>query len=811
MTAPYCEVALPVPLRKTFTYAVPSELDAAVEPGCRLVVPFRNRAMVGVALERTGTKPATEKVREVVEVLDLLPALTPNLIALGRWLASYYLAPVGEVFRAMLPPEVEVRHEREFTLTAEGRTYLAELASLQNRSEQQVAELALLQFCEVEQRPLREQELRRLPGGAPVAERLLRRGCLQVHEVARRRKPRMQKIVAWNPDATASAATAAEGRVRDALAATYGPLPLPLLLKQASVSRSVVERLEKQGRVTSWEEPFLAEDELLETDFATPVDVLNAEQQRAVSQIRGWVEAGEFVAGLLHGVTGSGKTEVYLRAVAAALEHGRTALILVPEIALTLRVSRLCRVAFGDKVAVLHSALPDTERAREWWRIRRGEAHVVVGTRSAVFAPLERLGVIIVDEEHEPAYKQEETPRYHGRDTAVLRGKLEGAVVLLGSATPSLESYQHARTGKYRLLQLESRVENRPLAQVEIVDMREEFQRTHRASPLSERLRSAIHSQLEAGTQALLLLNRRGYSRFLLCRSCGAAVQCRNCSISLTYHKRRDRLVCHYCGYSERVARQCPKCGSEYIYFVGEGAEQIEERLRDLFPSARIARLDRDSVRTKRQYQRVLSSFAAGKLDILVGTQMLAKGHDFQRVTLVGVVSADLALGLPDFRAAERTFQLLTQVAGRAGRGPLPGTVIVQTYFPEHYAIQFAVRQDYASYFDKEIHFRRMMHYPPFTALANVIVRDRKLETAIRYARALHTFFAQREEQGLKVLGPAAAPLARLRREYRFQFLLKSPRRALLASVLAACLDFCEQKQIPESAVLLDVDPISLM
>ncbi len=811
MAGRYCEVALPVPLRKTFTYAVPPVLDGSVVAGSRVVVPFRNRALVGVALARTEAEPAAEKIREIVEVLDPLPALTPRLLELGRWMAGYYVAPVGEVFRAMLPPEVEVRHEREFLLTAQGSGYLAELASLQNRTEQQVTELALLQLCEVEQRGVRERAIRRLPDGAAAAERLMRRGCLRVREIAQRRKPRTQKIVAWNSNAAAPPASAAASRIREVLTATYGPVPLPLLLKRASVSRSVVERLEKQGRITSWEEPITADDKLLETDFAAPANVLNAEQQHAVEQIRGWLRAGEFAVGLLHGVTGSGKTEVYLRAVAAALEGGRTALILVPEIALTLWIGRLCRAAFGEGVAVLHSALPDAERAREWWRVRRGEARVVVGTRSAVFSPLEHPGLIIADEEQESAYKQEETPRYQGRDTAVMRGKLEGAVVLLGSATPSLETYQNARSGKYRLLQLESRVENRPLAQVEIVDMREEFRQTQRADPFSERLRNTIQAQLDAGTQTLLLLNRRGYSRFLLCRSCGAAVQCRNCSISLTYHKRRDRLVCHYCGYSERVAKQCPKCSSEHIYFFGEGAEQIEERLRGMFPAARVARLDRDSVRTKREYQRVLGSFAAGKLDILVGTQMLAKGHDFQRVTLVGVVSADLALGLPDFRAAERTFQLLTQVAGRAGRGPLPGLVLVQTYYPEHYAIQFAVQQDYASFFEKEIHFRRMMHYPPFTALANVIVRDRKLENAIRYSRALANFFDSRAGQTLKILGPAAAPLARLKRDYRFQFLLKSPKRALLTSVLAACLDYCEQKQIPESAVLIDVDPLSLM
>jgi primosomal protein N' (replication factor Y) len=428
-----------------------------------------------------------------------------------------------------------------------------------------------------------------------------------------------------------------------------------------------------------------------------------------------------------------------------------------------------------------------------------------------VFAPLENLGLVIVDEEQESSYKQEETPRYHGRDTAIMRAKLEGAVALLASATPSLESFQHARAGKYHLLELSTRVENRPLAAVEIVDLRADFQQTRKAGPISGRLRGAIEERLAAGTQALLLINRRGYSWFSLCRSCGAASQCQNCSISLTYHKRRQRMICHYCGFSHAVPQTCPKCGSEYVYFVGQGAEQLEERLRDYFPEARIGRLDRDTARTKREFQRVLGAFAAGDLDILVGTQMVAKGHDFQRVTLVGVVSTDTSLGLPDFRAAERTFQLLTQVAGRAGRGELPGAVLIETYYPEHYAIQLAARQDYVAFFERELQFRRLMHYPPFTALASIIVRDAKLENAIRWSRQVAAFLAPAEERGVRVLGPAAAPLARLKREYRFQFLLKSPKRAEITRILAASFEKCAKAEIPERAVFVDVDPINLL
>jgi primosomal protein N' (replication factor Y) (superfamily II helicase) len=818
MSPQYCEVALPLPLRSAFTYLIPGALAETVVVGSRVVVPFRNHAIVGVVLALTSRAPEAKTIKEVVEALDPLPALSPRLVELARWIAGYYLAPVGEVIRAMLPPPVEVRRDEEYVLAQPGREYLAELASRGNRSEHEVADRALLELLEIENKPVRCGRVHKLPGGPAAAARLLRLGHVRLREVALRRKARTQRIVAWNPaapplagkDARGAPAEAAEC-LRRVLSEERGPLPLKLLLAEAAVKRAHVERLLKLRVLQAWEEPLTPEEDRFEMDFTPPANVLNADQQSVVSEICGWLGGGSFTVGLLHGVTGSGKTEVYLRAVEDALARGRTALILVPEIALTIWVGRLCRAAFRQAgVAVLHSGLPDIERAREWWRVRRGEARVVVGTRSAVFAPLENLGLVIVDEEQESSYKQEETPRYHGRDTAIMRAKLEGAVALLASATPSLESFQHARSGKYRLLELSTRVENRPLAAVEIVDLRADFQQTRKAGPISGRLRGAIEERLAAGTQALLLINRRGYSWFSLCRSCGATSQCQNCSISLTYHKQRQKMICHYCGFSRPVPKTCLKCGSEYVYFVGQGAEQLEERLRDYFPEARIGRLDRDTARTKREFQQVLGAFAAGDLDVLVGTQMVAKGHDFQRVTLVGVVSTDTSLGLPDFRAAERTFQLLTQVAGRAGRGELPGAVLIETYYPEHYAIRFAAKQDFEGFFEQELHFRKMMHYPPFTALANVLVRDRKIENAIRWSRQLAEYFAPAESRGVRVLGPAAAPLAKLKREFRFQFLLKSPKRAALNQVLAGCLDFCAKKQIPDGAVIADVDPLSL-
>jgi primosomal protein N' (replication factor Y) (superfamily II helicase) len=820
----YCEVALPIPLRSTFTYAVPASLNGEPIVGRRVVVPFRNRAMVGIALAESNRPPenaATVRIKEIAELMDLRPALPPKLIELGEWISRYYLAPIGEAFRAMLPPEIELRHDREYSLTDTGETYLSQFLAGTEGATAQADDLTLMRELAAKAKPVPLARVHRLPGGEAAVERLVRRGLLAARDVVRHRKSRTQRIVAWNsetreaspegqPHPELDQAGSPEDRIREILTATLGPLPLPHLIEKAKVSRAVIQRLEKAGRLITWEEPITPDEDPWDSDFTPPANVLNPEQNQALGEIWRWLVAGTFTAGLLHGVTGSGKTEVYLGAIDATLSRGKSAIALVPEIALTLWLGRLVRARFGANVAVLHSGLPDIERAREWWRVRNGDARVVVGTRSAAFAPLENLGLIIVDEEQESAYKQEETPRYNGRDVAVYRARIEGAVALLGSATPSLETYHNARAGKYQLLELTQRVANRPLAEVRVIDLREDFRRQHKATPVSESLRAAIALRLEEKTQAMILINRRGYSWSMLCRSCGAVVQCENCSIALTYHKSRQRLECHYCGFSIRPPKECPKCRAEYMYFVGDGAERVEEYLREQFPQARIARLDRDTVRTKREYQQILGAFANGEIDALVGTQMVAKGHDFQRVTLVGVVAADLALGRPDFRAAERTFQLLTQVAGRAGRGELAGEVLVETYYPEHYAIQCAARQDYASFYEKEAHFRRMLHYPPFTALANVLIRDRKIENAIRWSRALAGYFAPFEDRGVKILGPAAAPLARLRRDYRFQFVLKSPKRSALAQALSGALDFCAKKEIPDTAVIADVDPTTL-
>jgi len=816
MSVSFCNVALPVPLRNTFTYAIPDALRAQVLPGARVLVPFRKKSLVGVVVELVDRPPAETKIREVTKVLDLVPALTPKLIELAHWIAGYYLAPIGEVFRAMLPPVTELAVRRQIVLTDAGKVLATELQQGQFLTELSGGEVEFLLKLLEKKAGLQFASYPKLGIDLPALQRLQRRGYVQIQETVQGRRRKVHNVIAWKGKEGAAGEPLAEKeeRIRTLLETERGPLPLPQLLKLAGVSRALIERMLRDALLASWEEPIDPAEDPFDVGYSPPAHSLNESQERAFSSIRARFELGEFGVQLIHGVTGSGKTEVYLRSVQETLARAKTAIVLVPEIALTLWIGRQCRAWFGahfEGVAVLHSALSDVERAREWWRVRNGQARVVVGTRSAVFAPLENLGLVIVDEEQENSFKQEETPRYHGRDVAIVRAKLENAVALLGSATPALETYHNAASGKYELLTMASRVENRSLAAVEIVDLRAEFQQTHQTSPISKILHDGIAECLSFNTQALILINRRGYSWSVLCRSCGASVQCANCSISMTHHKSRNRLECHYCGFVLPVPKTCPKCDSKYVYFFGEGSEHLEERLRKEFPGARIARLDRDAVRTKQQYQETLGAFAGGALDILVGTQMLAKGHDFQRVTLVGVVSADSSLTLPDFRAAERTFQLLTQVAGRAGRGELPGRVLIQTYYPEHYAIQDAVRQDYLSFYERELHFRRMMAYPPFTSLANVIVRDTNLENAIHWSRRLSEYFSPSDGKGIRILGPASAPLARLKKEHRFQFLLKSPKRSVITKLLSGALSFCDAHEIPQTAVLADMDPLSLL
>ncbi len=534
---------------------------------------------------------------------------------------------------------------------------------------------------------------------------------------------------------------------------------------------------------------------------------LTSEQAAAFETLRGLAASQRFHAALLHGVTGSGKTEIYLRLADEVRRQGRSVLLLVPEIALTPSAAGIFRAAFGERVAIQHSGLSDGERHDQWHRIRRGDVDVVVGTRSAVFAPLRSLGLIVVDEEHDGSYKQEETPRYNGRDVAVMRARQAGALAVLGSATPSMESYQNALNGRYTLVTLERRVLDRPLADVRIVDMREEYAASGPDVILSGALCEALAERLQRREQAIVLLNRRGYASTVFCRQCAATLECPNCSVSLTVHRAARRARCHYCNYSMALPKACLNCAGPFLEQLGFGTERVEAEIAARFPDARIARVDRDTIRKRGAITGLLSRFAAGDLDILVGTQMIAKGHDFPRVSLVGVISADVGLGLADFRAAERTFQLLTQVAGRAGRGEIRGQAIVQTLYPDHYSIRHACRQDYVAFFSDEAHFRRSMHYPPAVALVNVVVKDRSLATAMQDAGAIVQALRSRKDP-YRVLGPATAPLSRIKGEHRAQLFLKGTHRAAMREALRDVLD---QRPELRRRTIVDIDPINVL
>jgi primosomal protein N' (replication factor Y) len=806
--------AIPHPL----TYRFPPSLS--VSPGQRVLVPLGTRKATGIVLRpASGLAPGIE-VRDALRVIDPEPALSSELVKLGLWIRDYYLAPPGEVFRAMLPLRQETRHARRVHLTEDGKRKMRELtASLleESRGSQEAALLAYL-----DGRPGASLEVlrKRFPDALLRAQD---EKWVRVEEVEKERSHRKAfavRLAGPLPERPPRLSPVAR-RIIEILEQQGPAEDHRRLLEAAHAQLPSLRRLSQAGLIElseagAWKQqparqPAGQEDVYPSDTMGAPL--LTPAQSGVLSELYPRLDSGRFGVVLLHGVTGSGKTEIYLHLIARCLARGRSALMLVPEIALTPAMQSLFISRFGEQVTLLHSGLTEKERDDAWWRVRRGEARVVLGTRSAVFAPLAQLGAVIVDEEHDSSYKQDETPRYHGRDVAVVRAQLAGAVALLGSATPSLESYWNARQGKYHLAKLEERIGGRKLAAVEVVDMRQEFRETHSQVPISRRLKEEIEAQVRASAQTMLLLNRRGYSWFLLCRSCGQTQRCVNCSVSLTYHRREHRLICHYCGYSTPVPSVCPACGSEYLHYVGEGTEKLEAKIAELFPGARVARLDRDVARRRSEFLRVLSDFREGKIDILVGTQLIAKGHDFPGVTLVGVVSADIGLGLPDFRAAERTFQLVTQVAGRAGRGDAPGRVLVQTFYPDHYAVRLAADQNYDGFFSKEMGFRRMMHYPPITALANVVAQHEKLERAAQVAKEVGDFFAQVEAQfpGIKILGPGPAPLAKVEQRHRIQFLLKSPSRAPLHALLKQLAGHCERSGIQPRELMTDVDPLNIM
>ncbi|MGE0393375.1 MAG: primosomal protein N' [Vicinamibacterales bacterium] len=754
-------VAVPVPYLDALTYLVP---DGTATPasGVRVRVPLGKRTVVGTVLASVSVAPGVE-AKPILDVLDAEPFVPPAVVELCQWVADYYVAGVGDAIAVAQPPGSRRRESAFRTVRVVHATAFG-------------------------------LDTARAGGGGLTAKQRV-----ALDEVA-----------------------GAPGGLPSRALKDRGVTPA-VVAKLVSAGLAVV-RTERDDRDPLAGQPAAA--------GAEPLD-LTADQTSALDTLRVLAATGEFRAAVLYGVTGSGKTEVYVRLAASVVAAGRRVLVLVPEIALTpSAVSRFHR-AFGGRVAVQHSGLSDGERHDQWHRIRRGDVDVVIGTRSAVFAPVDRLGLVIVDEEHDSSYKQEESPRYHGRDVAVMRASREGALVVLGSATPSLESFRNADTGRYARVALDRRVLDRPLASVRIVDMREVYADEGPDVVISPALAEAIGVRLERGEQSLVLLNRRGWATSVFCRQCGTPMECPHCSVSLTVHGGRRRAAtateagaaeavpgrgvspervrgakarCHYCDYTVPVPPQCPRCAAPYMEQAGFGTERVEAEVRRLFPDARVGRIDRDAIRKRGTLATLLAQFAAGEIDVLVGTQMIAKGHDFPRVTLVGVISADVGLGLPDFRAAERTFQLLTQVAGRAGRGERVGEAIIQTLNPAHYSVELACRQDYPAFYEKEVAYRRAMQYPPLFALINVIVRGPTEAEAMGGAQQLAR--GLQPAQGFLVLGPAPAPLGRLRGEHRVQLFLKGPKRTEMRNALRRALDALPALR---RRVTVDVDPMSVL
>jgi primosomal protein N' (replication factor Y) len=783
--APFVEVAVGLPVRGTYCYALPPALGASARVGARVLVPFGARGVTGVIVGRSAAAPV-EEVREIRHVLDDEPALDAGLVELCLWIADYYDAPPGEVLRTALPPGTSEGFAARLVLTERGRAALDGAAggALPAATLRLLASLARgrARVAAVERAALVAAGLAEL-----TDERRGPRARVRTEATARLLRAPTEAEAGW----------IARAPRRAAVLAALGVEPKPV---RALGPPAVVRALAARGLAVVETRPAAPAPG---ADLPAPAAPLapTPDQAAALAAI---AAADGFQPFLLHGVTGSGKTEVYLQAIAAARARGRGALVLVPEIALTPQLAARFRARFGDEVVVLHSGLSDGDRLAGWRRLHARQAHIAVGARSAVFAPVADLGVVVVDEEHDPSFKQEEGVRYNARDVALVRARRAGAVCVLGSATPSLETYAHARAGRYRLLELAGRAHARPLPEVELVDLR--TYQPDGDSLLTAPLADALAATLAAGDQAILFLNRRGFSTFVVCCACGRAFRCPSCSVSLTYHRAGERLTCHYCGHEERLPFECPKCGAAAIRRFGAGTERVEEALRARFPAARVARLDRDTA-GGRGLERTLERVARREVDVLVGTQMVTKGHDFPGVTLVGVLLADGALSLPDFRAGERTFQLLTQVAGRAGRGERPGRVLIQTWAPEHHAIACARSHDYPAFYAAELAARAELGYPPHGRLIAVRL-DGSDEAEVRALAAELAARAAKLGPGIEVLGPAEAPLARLRGRVRWHLWAKGADRAALRAFVRRLVHGLGAGRV---RISVDVDPISAL
>jgi primosomal protein N' (replication factor Y) len=845
--AAYAEVALPVPLPDPLVYAVPSGWSALAVPGVRVRARLGKRQLIGFVVGRRDAPPAGVAVRWLEAVLDREPVLGPDLLELARFTAEYYLAPIGEVLRNMLPGDLEPWGDRRVWLTDRGAlapprgdAERALIEALREDGRLTVSELqgrlglpdleATLADLEAAGR-IAGEDSRARPGRAGRSARYVAAVELAPHLCVPDASP------AGDPAAArrAAAGRSAQGlAVVEYLAAIGRPATSAEVMAVAGCSAGVLKRLISRGVLRQFtqveklsldrhrlpplppasaaappgQEPAPAAASSGTADGPPPFR-LRPDQESAVAAVVEAISARRFQPMLLRGMTGSGKTEVYLRAAAAALAQGRSTILLVPEIALVPALARAVLERFGEQLAILHSGLGSGERNQEWERVRRGEAMVVLGPRSALFAPVADLGLLVVDEEQDPAYKQEITPRYHARDLALVRGRSAGAATLLVSATPSLESRHNVERGKLGPLTLTARVGQGSLPEGILVDLRQEEGVRRRPGDVhfSARLRREIAVSLEAGEQVILLRNRRGYAPMLLCRACGEALRCPDCGLPRTYHRRARRMLCHYCGSAINAPEVCPACAERALEPIGAGTERVEEDFREIFPGVAVDVLDRDATRRPGGLAAVLERFERGDTRVLVGTQMVSKGHHFPRVSLTAVLAADSYLSFPDFRAVERTYNLLTQVAGRAGRGDRPGRVVIQTFHPDHYAIQAALRGDDGAFIAEEMRFRRVFHYPPFTRMVQLLVRDRKRERAQAGIQELaDALVAHPLGRAVRLTGPAPAPFERLRGEWRFQLLARAADFRDLHRLLVEVLP-----KSPAYDLTIDIDPQQLL
>jgi primosomal protein N' (replication factor Y) (superfamily II helicase) len=806
----YAEVAVALPVFNNYTYSIPPRFEAEVGVGKRVLVPFGRRRVTGYIVSLSDTVCDYE-TKEIIAVLDERALFPPCMLAFFKWVADYYLHPLGETIKSGLPTGLNLSDAGALSLTAQGRRLLKEKQL--DRTESALLTCLAGGDCRLNQlyqkigivpKDLIENMLQR---GLIVRKRLLTGG---------RTRPKMERWIKISKVASNEKPLTPTQKKTLAEVVAAGEISAAQLKAQVPGAPRVLTKLETSGHLTLFEktvyrDPF--------GDFiAADIPPENtSEQAQAIATVSVALKKG-FSTFLLAGVTGSGKTEVYLKLVAETIARGKTALVLVPEIALISQMERRFRARFSECVAVLHSGLSAGERLDQWQRIRDKKATVVIGARSAIFAPFDNLGLIVVDEEHDGSYKQEGGLRYNARDLAVVRAKMSGCVALLGSATPSVQSSFNVEQKKFRLVSLKKRVAQRSLPEIINVDLG--LLRDNRGMDrfISPELKKAITVTLEQKKQVLLFLNRRGFANFVVCASCGAPLQCKNCAISLTKHKSVNAYKCHYCGYMRPMTTICTVCGGSQLIDLGLGTEKVAETMSVLFPKARVARMDRDTTTRRGALLELLSGLKNRTIDILVGTQMVAKGHDFPHITLVGVICADLSLGFPDFRAGERTFQLLAQVAGRAGRGDSPGQVILQTYNPKHFSIQAAQSQDFVNFYNKEIESRRALFYPPFSRLAQLKVSGRNRKLAVEVAEALGEACRSRVKrdkklaQSVEVLGPIEAPLAKIANRFRFQILLKGRSVNLLHGLLKKLRDdngpLFNKRQVK---IAIDIDPFHML